>query len=132
MNKIGIRRMTRGRSGAMDHSLWRSALLALLFCSGCAAGSGRPAASDVEQRASADYTDCLDRAARKLDDRISDVSAIAKGVSDACLWQARALEGTFYQGLTPEQRETNLAKLATDESRQRAAVQAVLRERGGQ
>ena len=116
----------------MHHAIRRSALLLLLFCSGCAGGSGRPAASDVEQRASADYADCLDRAARKLDDRASDVHAIATAVGDACLWQAHALEGTYYQGLTPEQREANLATLATAESRQRAAVQAVLRERAGQ
>ena len=116
----------------MHQALRRSALLALLFCSGCAAGSGRPAASDVEQQASADYTDCLDRAAHKLDDRVSDVPVIAKAVGDTCLWQAHALGGTFYQGLTPELREANLAKLATADSRQRAAVQAVLRERAGQ
>ena len=107
-------------------------MLALLACSGCAAGSGRPIASDVEQQASADYTDCLDRAAHKLDDRASDVATIATAVSDTCLWQAHALERTFFQGLAPEQREANLAKLATAESRQRAAVQAVLRERAGQ
>ena len=116
----------------MHHTLRRSALLALLLCSGCTAGSGRPTASDVEQRASADYIDCLDRAAHKLDDRVSDVATIAKDVSDTCLWQAHALERTFYQGLTPEQREANLAVLATADSRQRAAVQAVLRERAGQ
>lgn len=106
-------------------------LLALLFCNGCAGGSGRPVASDVEQRALADYTDCLDRAARKLDDRASAIQTIATAVSDTCLWQAHALEGTYYQGLTPEQREANLATLATAESRRRAAVDAVLRERAG-
>jgi outer membrane PBP1 activator LpoA protein len=116
----------------MHHSIKWSALLALLVCTGCAAGSGRPIASDVEQQASADYTDCLDRAAHKLDDRASDVATIATAVRDTCLWQAHALEKAFFQGLTPEQREANLAKLATAESRQRAAVQAVLRERAGQ
>jgi hypothetical protein len=116
----------------MIPSIRRSALLALLVCSGCAAGSGRPTANDVEQQASADYKDCLDRAAHKLDDRVSDLNAIANAASDACLWQAHALERTFFQGLTPEQREANLAKLATGESRQRAAVQAVQRERAGQ
>ena len=106
--------------------------MALLFCSGCAAGSGRPPASDAGQLALANYTDCLDRAARKLDDHASEITDLAPVVGATCLWQARAYEDTFYQGLTPAEREANLAKLSTSDGRQRAAVEAVLRERAGQ
>jgi hypothetical protein len=116
----------------MHRFIERSAFLVLLICSGCSAGSGRPPASDVGQRASADYTDCLDRMAHKRDDRVSDVKTIATAVNGACAWQARAFEETFYQGLTPEEREANLEKLSTVESRERAATQAVLRERAEQ
>jgi len=115
----------------MHQAIRKFALLALL-CSGGCAGSGRTPASDAEQLASANYKDCLDRAARKLDDHVSDAHAIAAAVSDACQWQSGALEQTFYSGLNPQDRQALLEKLPTSDSRIDAASDAVARERAGQ
>jgi hypothetical protein len=121
-----------GAAGMRHNAIERSALLLLLLCGGCSSDSGRPPASDVGQRAAALYTDCLDRAAHKLDDHSADVKVLASTVSGACIYQAREYEKTFYQGLPPAERDAKLDKLSTGESRERAAIQAVLRERAAQ
>jgi hypothetical protein len=58
------------------------ALVAILLAAGCCT-SGRSTASDVQQQALTDYTDCLDHAARKVDDRISDVHTPSPSVTPA-------------------------------------------------
>jgi hypothetical protein len=112
----------------MHQTVRRLALLAVLFGGGCA-GSGRTPASDAEQAASANYTDCLQRAARKLDDHASEAPAIGAAVSSACKWEAQTLENTFYQGLDPSDRQALLEKLPTVDSEVGAATGAVARER---
>jgi hypothetical protein len=106
------------------------AILALLSCGGCA-GTGRTAASDAEQLASASYKDCLDRAAYKLDDRGSDAATVAALVRDACQWQSHALEETYYGPLAAGDHQGLLESLPNPESRLRAASDAVARERAG-
>ena len=107
------------------------ALMAALLCCGCA-GSGRTAASDAEQLASSNFMNCLDSAAHKLDDHSADVQSVGSVVSNACNWEAEALEKTFYQGWNPQDSELLLEKLPTAEARIRAAIEAVGRERAGQ
>jgi hypothetical protein len=104
------------------------ALMAALLCCGCA-GSGRTAASDAEQLASSTYMNCLESAARKLDDHISDAQKVSSGVSNACNWEAEALEKTFYSGLTSEEAVPFLAKLSITKMRSTAAAEAVAQER---
>jgi hypothetical protein len=114
----------------MRHMIGRFAILALLSCGGCA-DTGRTAASDAEQLASANYKLCLDRAAFRLDDHGSDVPTIAARVRDACQWQSHALEETYYGGLNAGDRQGMLESLPTSESRLSAASDAVMRERAG-
>lgn len=106
------------------------AILALLSCGGCAS-TGRTVASDAEQLASANYKDCLDRAAFKLDDHVSDVPTLAARVRDVCLWQAQALEETYYGSLNANDRQKMLESLPASESRISAASDAITRERSG-
>ena len=108
----------------------RIAVLALLSCGGCA-GTGRTAASDAEQTASANYTLCLDRKAFSLDDRTSDLATMAARVRDACQGQAEALEETYYGALNAGDRQGMLESLPTSQSRLNAASDAVTRERSG-
>jgi hypothetical protein len=114
----------------MRQTIGKFAILALLSCGGCA-DTGRTAASDAEQLASANYKDCLDRAAYKLDDRISDIPTVAARVRDACLWQSHALEETYYGALNAEDRQGMLESLPTSQSRLSAASDAVAHERAG-
>jgi hypothetical protein len=107
------------------------ALAAILPAAGCSTG-GRSTASDVQQQALTDYTDCLNHAARKVDDRISDVHTAAVAVSNACRGHARDFEETFYQGMTTEYRDALLQKLSISDSQIRAATDAVMRERANQ
>ncbi len=118
-------------STQMRHAFGLFALAALLLSGGCA-GSGRTSASDREQLALSVYKDCLDRAARKLDDGMSDAHAAALVVNGACQGPARDFDATFHFGLTPEDSEALLHELSTSESRMRAATDAILRERGAQ
>jgi hypothetical protein len=114
----------------MRHMIGRCAILAVLACGGCAE-TGRTAASDAEQTASANYKDCLDRATYKLDDHVSDVPTVAARVRDACQWQSQALEDTYYGGLNAGDRQGMLESLPTAQSRLTAAADAVTRERAG-
>jgi hypothetical protein len=106
------------------------AVLALLSCGGCAE-TGRGAASDAEQLASANYKNCLDQAAFRLDDHASDVPTVAARVRDACQWQSHALEETYYGSLNAGDRQGMLESLPAAQSRLSAASDAVARERAG-